>query len=438
VADQQHLEILHQGVPTWNQWRDENPGTNPDLRDANLERLDLTGAHLHATRLNRAKLAGVNLYRAGLGFSCLDGADLQGAHLAEANINFSTFRETNLHAANLRKVNFSGANFEGADLSNAFLEGTDLSTPEFNHVNLNDARLRNANLRGQYLAVSQLRNADLCDAFLDDANLSGADLTGAYLGGASLRSAKLVNTNLTGADLGEADLFRANLTGANLHGANLNIARLVESNLDGADLTESRVYGVSAWDISLINTNQRDLCITPPGLSRITVDNLEVAQFMYLLLNNKKIRDVIDTITSKVVLILGRFTPARKATLDALRDALRKRNYLPVLFDFEKPMNRDLTETVSTLAHLARFVIADLTDPRSIPQELTAIISLQSVPIRPLLLGSQQEWAMFHDLARRIQVIEPLHYTSDEMLLTLVDSAIIDPAEKKAKELAGK
>jgi len=37
---------------------------------------------------------------------------------------------------------------------------------------------------------------------------------------------------------------------------------------------------------------------------RITIDNIEVAQFIYLLLHNEKIRDVIDTITSKAVLIL--------------------------------------------------------------------------------------------------------------------------------------
>jgi hypothetical protein len=64
-----------------------------------------------------------------------------------------------------------------------------------------------------------------------------------------------------------------------------------------------------------------------------------------LLLNNSKIRNVIDTITTKAVLILGRFTPERKTTLDALRDALRSHNYLPILFGFEKPTNRDFTET---------------------------------------------------------------------------------------------
>jgi hypothetical protein len=83
------------------------------------------------------------------------------------------------------------------------------------------------------------------------------------------------------------------------------------------------------------------LIITPSNEPEITVDNIEIAQFIYLLLNNQKIRDVIDTITSKVVLILGRFTPQRKAVLDALREELRRRDYLPILFDFDKPASRD-------------------------------------------------------------------------------------------------
>jgi hypothetical protein len=37
------------------------------------------------------------------------------------------------------------------------------------------------------------------------------------------------------------------------------------------------------------------------------------------MLHNQKVRDVIDTITSKAVLILGRFTDERKAVLDAPR-----------------------------------------------------------------------------------------------------------------------
>jgi hypothetical protein len=118
---------------------------------------------------------------------------------------------------------------------------------------------------------------------------------------------------------------------------------------------------------------QQNLVITPEGEPEITVDNIEVAQFVYLLLYNQKIR-AIDAITSKAVLILGRFTHERKAVLDALRHELRKRDYLPILFDFDVPATRDITETVTLLARMSRFIIADLTDPSSIPKELEAVV----------------------------------------------------------------
>jgi hypothetical protein len=86
---------------------------------------------------------------------------------------------------------------------------------------------------------------------------------------------------------------------------------LIIANLTDADLTGCRVYGISAWDLKLEGAKQRDLVITAPGQPEITVDNIEVAQFIYLLLHNKKISNVIDTITSKVVLILGRFSFTR-------------------------------------------------------------------------------------------------------------------------------
>ena len=48
--------------------------------------------------------------------------------------------------------------------------------------------------------------------------------------------------------------------------------------------------------------------ITRKGQPPIQVDDLEVAQFAYLLLNRQKLRNVITTIGEKAVLILVRFT----------------------------------------------------------------------------------------------------------------------------------
>jgi hypothetical protein len=165
-----------------------------------------------------------------------------------------------------------------------------------------------------------------------------------------------------------------------------------------------------------------------------------------LLLSNQKIRNVIDTITSKVVLILGRFTPERKVILDALRDELRKHNYTPVLFDFEKPDNRDLTETVSILAHLARFIIVDLTDPSSAPHEVATVIPHTVVPVQPLLSQEplmvdgkeveRREYAMFEDLRRRYHWVLPtFRYQDTAELLAELLAQIIAPAEQKAGEL---
>jgi hypothetical protein len=164
----------------------------------------------------------------------------------------------------------------------------------------------------------------------------------------------------------------ANLNEAKLRGANLYAAQLVDTDFTGADLTGCRIFGISAWRLKLERAKQHSLVITGDDEPIITVDNIEVAQFIYLLLHNEKIRDVIDTVTSKAVLILGRFTEERKPVLDAIREELRKRDYLPILFDFAVPATRDITETVSLLARMARFIIADLTDPSSIPKELEA------------------------------------------------------------------
>lgn len=282
---------------------------------------------------------------------------------------------------------------------------------------------------------------DLSGANLYGTDLHDADLSGVNLRGANLISAYLYEANLVGTDLSEASLSQANLTGANLSGANLSRtnlggAVLVEANLTGATLTQSSIYGISVWGVKLEGTKQENLVITPPHEPTITVDNLEVAQFIYLLLNNKKIRDVIDTITSKVVLILGRFTPERKIILDAIRDELRKRNYTPVLFDFEKPASRDFTETVRTLAHLSRFIIADLTDPSSIPQELQSIVPDLEVPVQPLLLEAKREYSMFVDFRKHDWVLPTYLYKDRESLIVSLQDEIIEPAEKKARELA--
>ncbi len=278
---------------------------------------------------------------------------------------------------------------------------------------------------------------DLSDANLYQANLYQANLSKANLHEANFYQANLHEANLSEASLGYAHLTYANLSKADLSKADLRRSSLVDTNLSYATLTNCSVYGISVWNVQTEGAIQDDLVITRRDEPIITVDNLDLAQFIYLLLNNKKIRDVIDTITSKVVLILGRFTEERKVILDALRDELRKHDYSPVLFDFEKPTSRSITETVRTLAHLARFILADITDPSSIPQELYAIVPTLAVPVLPLLEASKREYSMFDDLRRTYHWVLPVYqYTDLASLYLSLEENVINHAEQKAKELA--
>jgi len=235
----------------------------------------------------------------------------------------------------------------------------------------------------------------------------------------------LENANLRDADLGAVNMWQANLNGADLTGANLRYVRLVETQMAGASVSGAAIYGASVWDIKGIPCAQENLIITPADQPQITVDSLEVAQFIYLLLKNEKIRHVIDTITSKVVLILGRFSQERFAVLTRIRDELRTRDYLPVLFDFEKPANQTTVETISTLAHMARFVIADLTDARSVLQELQEIVPrCPSVVIQPLLLAPQAVPGMFDFFRKFSWVLKPHLYRSQKALLASLTRVI--------------
>ena len=272
---------------------------------------------------------------------------------------------------------------------------------------------------------------DLQVANLSDANLSRANLGGVYLIGAYLSGANLIGANL----------FHANLTSADLTDADLRYTILVEADFTNATITGCRTYGASAWNVTLVGTVQDNLVITKEGEPVVTVDDLEVGQFIYLILDNTKIRNVIDTITSKGVLILGRFSdPQRKSVLDGLKEGLRNFDLLPIVFDFDRPTDKDYTETVQTLAGMSMFVIADLTSPKSTPLELEATVKQFKIPYLPIIDTSvdPRPFSMLVDLQKSFHWVLPtLKYESKEDLLDgeNLKTYIIEPAFAKREQL---
>ncbi len=310
--------------------------------------------------------------------------------------------------------------------------GVDLRGVDFPGVILGTVDLGGARLEAADLGGAQFRGASFAGALLADANLSGALLLGA-----DLRRADLSGARLAGADLTSSDLTGARLDRADLRGANLSHARLVEASIDNAQLDGCAVYGCSAWKVSGEPASSNDLVITPPGESPLLVDKLKLAQFMYLLLENAELRDVIDTLTSKTVLLLGRFSPERKPTLDLLRNALREEGYTSLMFDFDRPTTRSITEMVRLLAQMARYVIVDLTDPSSAPFEvgLLAGLGLRTTPVVPLVGGGQEPFGMLADLQAQGWMLPTVRYGDTSDLLSRLRTDVVAPAERSVDRL---
>jgi hypothetical protein len=202
----------------------------------------------------------------------------------------------------------------------------------------------------------------------------------------------------------------------------------------GAVFDDAAVYGVNVWDMQGVPASSDGLVITLDQ-PQITVDDMRLAQFIYLLINNDTVRDVIDTITSKVVLILGNFSRTRKPTLDRIRGELRHRDLTPVVFDFAVPMSGRIIDTVALLARMSRYVIVDLTDPRMTPMELGEI-SDYGIPIQTVILAGQTPIAGLVDLQRKFHWVLPTFtFNNDEHLAASLDEYVLAPAAEKRDEM---
>ena len=181
--------------------------------------------------------------------------DLRGANLDEVMLGYADLRAVILDGASMR-----GAWMKGVQLQDASLKGVDFGRSEYGR----DTRMMEGNFNYADLSGAQLQEADLSDSTFKQTNLSGADLSG----------------------------------------SNLSNTVFTKSNLTNTILTQSRIYGISAWDLMKEGAQQDNLLIESAG-DLISVDDLEIAQFVYLMLHNKNITNVISTIGWKAVLDPG-------------------------------------------------------------------------------------------------------------------------------------
>ena len=373
-----HLQILSSGVSAWNRWREEYPEVTPDLTAADLSGRDLRGANLRSALLGPRYVPESELipdavpvevvryepYVGDIEFRIKYAGPGRLSEKAEERI-FDEL-EDRLRYGNSEEGTTYEVYVDSDDLE---LDDYVLAADMGRDAYLLPARFRNSNLTG----------ADFTGAHLRYAVFDDADMSGACLAAADLRNATGRNAKLAQADFSRALLSACDFSGADFTRSSLYATRIINTDLRHAKLDHCQVYGASVWDVQL--------------------EGLAIAQFIHCLLDNSHLRGILDAVANKMVLILGRFSQRRKVVLDAVRDELRKHDLVPVMFDFMKPRRRNLLETVSTLAHLSRCLIVDLTDARSVLQELTAIVPhLPSVPVLPIRAHGSKEFGMIESL----------------------------------------
>ena len=321
------------------------------------------------------------------------------------------------------------------------LRGADLSHLDLNDLQLDHVSLRDADLSGSNLASAALTKTDLRDAQCFNTNFSGADLKESELEGAWLNQTNLAEADLSHAHLGGAFLTDCSLNRTWLEGADLRGTYMWGCSYWGAWIDEStkqsgiRIASDFDWIEFVMSNKSRDPALANK-LFDIQIDDLRVADFMWQIKDYpERVAEMINAATSKLVLLLGRFEGEQRAILDeVLVPTLADLHYIPMVFDFKPPDNRDVIESVAILAGLSHFVIADLTDPRSTPLESQLLVPMLAVPFFPIIRRGDRVFSMFADLQRKYPWVQPLEiYRGKKHLVQLLKESILLRAERVAK-----
>jgi len=217
-------------------------------------------------------------------------------------------------------------------------------------------------------------------------------------------------------------------------------ASLIKSEFYDCLIVDCDIFGANIWSIISENTTQKDLKI-PFGQKtinrdkeQITIDDIELANIVYLLAVNSNFTKFINQSKSNFVLILGRFGENLER-LRKIKEKLRKENFSPIVFDFESPDTLDLIEMIILLSLLSKFIIVDLSEPKSVPAELQAILSTLMIPVVPILNRNSTVYGTYSFTNRYSWVLPVLIFDNIEEVLKVFKKAIIDPANDLYEEI---
>ena len=248
----------------------------PVFVTAQAKKVDLTGASIIASGVDRATFAGASLQGVNFANANFLGVplDLSGTHLDNATLTNAQLPLAQLRGATLTNINAAGLNLNGAYLA----AGGSWSTSAVlsgQNTNLQSADLVGADISGVAFSSADISNADFTRALGNNVDFTGvkatsttfafahlygnggafdaardlteADFTGAILASSVTQTGgfSLTNAPLTGAKFDQAVCVACNFTGATLTDTSFEAGYLPGANLTNATITGA--HFVDAW-----------------------------------------------------------------------------------------------------------------------------------------------------------------------------------------------
>jgi uncharacterized protein YjbI with pentapeptide repeats len=322
----------------------------------------------------------------------------------------------------LRGIVIRGKYLGGLDLSNCVLDDAELDRSDLRSADLRGSSFKRTDLSLSNLGGAQCDGASFRDTKLFAVYAGGCSFTGSTFRGADLAEANLLQANFTDAtfvntDFERARLDRAVLKGTTIRACNLGHASFVDTRLDNTLIADCAAPYVNAKRIRIgVDVEQRQLFLghtiraVPGGLysRRITANDLRMASFLGELEMPDCLTHLINAGNDYLVLILGRFSEEGRGVLQALERNVWSRGRIPLVFDFEGPTQRKLVDAVRFFACLSQFIIVDLSNPRSVPFELQAVVPQLAIPLVPVIRRGNKPFAMLSDLTRTYPWVLPV------------------------------
>ena len=251
-----------------------------DLSGLDLRGRDLTKVGLFRADLRGAKLAGAKV-TSHLFISCyLDGVDcseleVAGDHAAVDAIvalwgglaSWNAFRAAHqslplLHNACLRDLDARGFNLRRTDFTGAFLCGARLDDCDLRETHFYEASLVAASLNRADLSLADLRCADLSDSHAQEATLFATQV---------MRS-KLNNADWSRVSMTDVSVIETEARDLRLDGATLVRGGFIRCDLQGASLRDIKGEGLSFAYTRLVGADLSGAVIPEDSLAAAVFD----------------------------------------------------------------------------------------------------------------------------------------------------------------------